>query len=172
MDKIDEEKSKILSDEEEEKQAVSEFLKAVVIGVAACEAIAVLVFLIIGQFSLPVLFGAIYGGIAMIIYYFMMAKGITSAAKESDPDVAKKRIQLSYTQRLFVLVILYGIGLFLYAEFGIINWITLALSLFYPRIALGIWQQRYKKMAKDEPLTAGNPDAYKDIDENEEEADI
>lgn len=169
---MDEEKSRALSDAEEEKQAIGGFLKAVVIGVAVCEAIAVLIFLIIGKFDLPVLFGAIYGGIAMIIYYFMMAKGISSAAKEPDPDIAKKRIQLSYTQRLFVLVILFGIGLFLYSQYGIINWITLALSLFYPRIALGIWQQRYKKMAKDEPLTAGNPDAYKDIDENEEEADI
>ncbi len=172
MDKIDEQKSKALSDAKEEKQAIGEFLKAVAIGVAVCEAIAVLVFFIIGKFSLPVLFGAIYGGIAMIIYYFMMAKGISSAAKEPDPEIAKKRIQLSYTQRLFVLVLLFGTGLFLYSQFGIINWITLALSLFYPRIALGIWQQRYKKMAKDEPLTAGNPDAYKDIDENEEEADI
>ena len=169
---MDEEKTTFQSPEQEDRQAILGFLKAVAVGVAICEAITVLIALIIGKFSLAVLLGAIYGGLIMLLYYYMMARGIAKAAKEPDPDVAKKRIQLSYTQRLTTLVVLFGIGLYLYAEFGIIHWIPMALSIIYPRIALGIWQQRFKKMAKEEPLTTGNPDAYKDVDENEEEADI
>ncbi len=169
---MDEDKNTLNSPEQEEKQAISGFLKAVALGVAICEAITVLIAFIIGKFSLAVLLGAVYGGLIMILYYYMMAKGIAKAAKEPDPEIAKKRIQLSYTQRLTVLVVLFGIGLILHAQFGVIHWVPLTLSIIYPRIALGIWQQRYKKMAKEEPLTAGNPDAYKDIDEKEEEADI
>ncbi len=169
---MDEDKNTLNSPEQEEKQAISGFLKAVALGVAICEAITVLIAFIIGKFSLAVLLGAVYGGLIMILYYYMMAKGIAKAAKEPDPEIAKKRIQLSYTQRLTVLVVLFGIGLILHAQFGVIHWVPLTLSIIYPRIALGIWQQRYKKMVKEEPLTAGNPDAYKDIDEKEEEADI
>ncbi len=169
---MDEEKNTPISPENEEKQAIFGFLKAVALGVAICEAITVLVFAIIGKLSLSVVLGAVYGGLIMIFYYYLMARGIAKAAREPDPEVAKKRIQLSYSQRLIVLVVLFGIGLWLYAQFGIIHWVPLALSIIYPRIALGVWQQRYRKMAKDEPLTAGNPDAYKDIDEKEEEADI
>ncbi|MBQ8623852.1 MAG: hypothetical protein IJ424_05680 [Oscillospiraceae bacterium] len=169
---MDQEKNTLVTPENEEKQAVFGFLKAVAFGVAICEAITVLVFALIGRFSLSVVLGAVYGGLVMILYYYLMAGGITKAAKEPDPEVAKKRMQLSYSQRLMVLVLLLGVGLFLYAEFGIIHWIPMALSIIYPRIALGIWQQRYKKIAKDEPLTAGNPDAYADIDEKEEEADF
>lgn len=169
---MNEEKTTLLPPENDEKQAISGFLKAVALGVTICEVITVLVFAIIGKFSLSVVLGAVYGGFMMILYYYLMARGIAKAAKEPDPEVAKKRIQLSYSQRLLVLAVLFAVGLILNAQFGIIHWVPLALSIIYPRIALGFWQQRYKKMAKDEPLTPGNPDAYKDIDEKEEEADI
>ena len=170
---MDEEKVTVQSSGENEKEAIGGFLKAVAIGTGICEAISVLVFLIIGKFALSVLLGAVYGGAVMILNYFLMAKGVAKAAKETDPEVAKKRIQASYTQRLMLLVMLFGAGFFLWSQYGIIHWIPLVLSLFYPRIAIGVWQQRYKKMAKDEPLTAGNPDAYADIDEqNEEGADL
>ncbi len=170
---MDEEKNMAVSPQNEEKEAIGGFLKAVAVGTGICEAVTVLVFYIIGKFSLSVLFGALYGGAIMILNYFLMAKGVAKAAKETDAEVAKKRIQMSYSHRLMMLVALFGIGLFVSTQYGIIHWIPLVLSLFYPRIAIGVWQQRYKKMAKDEPLTAGNPDAYADIDEmKEEEADF
>lgn len=169
---MDEEKVSVQPDENDDRQAIGGFLKAVALGIGICEVITVLVFLIIGKFSLSIVFGALYGGAVMTFNYFLMAKGVARAAKETDPEVAKKRIQASYSQRLIMLVVLFGVGFFLYAQFGFIHWIPLALSIIYPRIAIGVWQQRYRKMAKDEPLTAGNPDAYADIDEKEEEADF
>lgn len=166
---MDEEKSLSSTPEAEEKEAVGGFLKAVALGTAICEALAIGVFALIGKFSLAVVLGAVYGGAIMVLNYFLMAKGVVSAAKETDPEVAKKKIQMSYSYRLFMVVLLFGVGFFLWAQFELVHWVPLVLSLLYPRISMGVWQQRFKKMAKDEPLTAGNPDAYADIDEKKEE---
>ncbi len=150
--------------------AVRGFMKTVFLGIAVCEIISLLIFLVIGKFSLAVLLGAVWGGFVMTVYYLLMAVGVSKAARETDPDVAKKRIQASYSQRLLLLALLMGAGVFVAAEYGWIHWLPMILSMIYPRISIAVWQVlNSKKMADaDTPADQLEPIPYTEEDDEEE----
>lgn len=150
--------------------AVKDFVKTIALGVAVCEVIALLAFLVAGKFSLPVFFGALWGGVVMLLYYLLMARATAKAADEADPDIAKKRIQASYSKRLLFLALSMGVGVYLAAEYEILHWLPLVLSMIYPRISIAVWQivNSKKLKAQDAPADKLEPLPFDD----EEDADL
>lgn len=135
-----------------EKNPVRSFLKVIVLGTLALELLTVIVFLIIGKFSLGVVLGALWGTAVMAVYYFLMARAIIKASSMDDPDAAKKRVQASYSMRMLFVLIAMGIGLYLSTSLGLLNWIPMLLAVVYPRISIAFWQiVNRKKLAEENP---------------------
>lgn len=126
--------------ESTEKNPILSFLSVVVLGTVGLEIITLLVFLIIGKFSVSVIYGALWGTAVMSVYYLLMAKSIAAAAGMEDADAAKKRVQASYSLRLLFVLIAMGAGLYLSVNYGFINWIPMLLAVVYPRISIVVWQ--------------------------------
>lgn len=152
-------------------KAVTDFIKIIALGVAACEAITLIVFAICGKLSLSVLFGALWGGATMILHYYLMAYSTAKAADEQDPDRAKKRVQAAHSKRLLLLVLLMGTGVFLATEYEILHWLPLVLSMIYPRISVAVWQifNSKKLKAGDTPAEQLEPIPFNDDDDKEGE---
>lgn len=96
-------------------------------------------FVLIGKFTLSVIWGALWGTAAMTVYYLLMARTIIKAA-DMEPSDAKKRVQASYSMRMLLLLVMMGSGLYISVTYGVINWIPLLLAAFYPTVAIKIWQ--------------------------------
>lgn len=128
------------------KKAVREFMLYIAAGFAVYVPVVCLGFVIFGKFSLPVLFGALYGSGVMILYYFLFARAILKAAgtAESNPDGVKKRIQAAYSMRILLLVILMGGGVILATKFDLFHWLPLILSILVPRISIAVYQIIHK----------------------------
>lgn len=134
-----------------DKNAVRSFLLPIIAGLAAGELITIIVFAVIGKFDLRVIWGALWGSAVMIIYYLLMARAVIKAAS-GDPDVAKKRIQASYSMRMLLLIVLMGAGLYLATSLELMNWVPMLLAVIFPRISIAVWQtvSRTKKMLNDD----------------------
>ena len=143
------------------KKAMREFMTDIALGQAAYIVIVCLGFLIAGKFALSVILGAVYGSAVMVLYYFLFARAMTRAADESDPDVAKKRIQSSYSMRMFLLVILIGAGLFLSTDYSVIkpfHWLPVILSVIMPRISIAVWEMLQRSSALKKPNSSERGD--------------
>lgn len=136
----------------ENKKAIREFMLCVLSGFAVYIPLFCLGYLIVmGKFRLSALWGAAYGSAVMIVYYLLFALATVKAAEETDPDVAKKRVQSAHTLRMFYLVLAMGAGVIISMEFGLFNPVALIASMFVPRAAIAVWQiiQRKKETRED-----------------------
>jgi hypothetical protein len=78
----------------------------IALGELVCSGLMVGIFAALGYFSMPVLWGALFGSLAMTANYFFMAVTVTLAADRAakgQVDSAKKSVQLSSTVRLICL---------------------------------------------------------------------
>ena len=106
----------------------------VAVGEVICSAIMVVVFAMLGNFQMNVLWSAIAGLCIMTANYFFMAMIASLAAdraEKGDPQQAKKMIQLSSISRL----VLMGLALVLGIRLGA-NVIALVLPLLFVRPTL------------------------------------
>lgn len=91
------------------------------------------VFLIIGKWSLPVLFGGIFGWVIALGNFFLMCLTIQKAVSQDEKD-AKNTMKLSQNMRL--------LGLFLFALIAyllpFINTVAAILPYLYPRFAVSL----------------------------------
>lgn len=126
-------------DKSNSRKAILNFIFPIVVGTLAAEAITSAVFVLIGKFTLSVIWGALWGTAAMTVYYLLMARTIIKAA-DMEPSDAKKRVQASYSMRMLLLLVMMGSGLYISVTYGVINWIPLLLAAFYPTVAIKIWQ--------------------------------
>ena len=78
------------------------------------------VFFVIGRFSLPVLWGALLGGGAAVLNFFLLGLTVQRAAREEDQARMKMRMQFSYSLRmLFLLAVCFaGFKLSAFNEIG------------------------------------------------------
>lgn len=135
------------------KKAVREFVLYIALGFAVYIPLVCIGFLIAGRFELRVLLGALYGSAAMILYYILFAQAMAKAAGESDPEAAKKRIQAAYSLRMFILVVLMGVGVFFStdtAPIKVFHWMPIIVSMIIPRISIAVWQIIQKKKGSPE----------------------
>ena len=132
-----------MAENDESKKAVTEFMRCILLGFAAYIPAICLIFAALGRFKLSVLFAALYGSAVMTVYYLLFASATAKAAADSDPEAAKKRIQASYSLRMFLLVILIGAGVFFstdYAPAVIFSWLPIVAAMIVPRISIAVWQ--------------------------------
>ena len=130
------------------KKAVREFVMYIALGFAVYVPLVCIGFLAAGRFELRVLLGALYGSAAMILYYLLFARAMAKAAEDSDPGAAKKRIQAAYSLRMFILVILMGVGVFFSTDTApmiVFHWLPIIISMIIPRISIAVWQIIQKK---------------------------
>ena len=100
-----------------------------------CCAIMVGVFALIGKFTLPVLWGALIGGVLTVANFFVMAVGTSLAADKAQDDnvsAGKNLLRGSMGLRFVVLFVV----LFAFAKSGICNIWSLVLPLVFVRPVL------------------------------------
>ncbi|HHU74674.1 MAG TPA: ATP synthase subunit I [Clostridiales bacterium] len=106
-----------------------------------------IIFMIIGRYSLPVLFGTIYGGIISLLNFFLMGLSIQKITKIPDKNKAKMRMQASYATRQLGLMILVGFGLYMAVNYEIFHWIPIVLAVLYPRLTIafgGLFRKEWR----------------------------
>ena len=68
------------------------------------------VFLILGKWGLPVLFGNLWGAAGAVLNFFLLGIGVQHAISKNDPKEAQTVIRLSHTLRLLMLVVFAAVG--------------------------------------------------------------
>lgn len=91
------------------------------------------VFLVISRWDLTVLWGNLWGAFAAVLNFFLM--GLTvQAALSKDEKEAKNLVKFSQSARLFLLLILAGIGYLL----PCFHTIAVVVPLLFPRIGVAL----------------------------------
>ena len=101
------------------------------------------------KFDYTVVTGAALGGLASVLNFFLMALTVQSAV-DKEPDEAKKKIQLSYTVRMFALVVVLGVGVYL----PYFHWLAVLASALFPRVTILFRSIALKKQEADKPQNA------------------
>ncbi len=109
------------------------------------------IFALARKFDYTVVTGALLGGLASVLNFFLMALTVQSAVGK-EPDMAKKKIQLSYTVRMFALVVVLGVGVYL----PYFHWLAVLASALFPRITILVRSIVLKKQEADIPQNADN----------------
>ena len=125
------------------QEAVVKETGHIAIGTLILTAVMLIVFAVIGRFSLNVLFGGLYGcALAVANFFFlgMTVKRVAESApklqgEEADPDavkLAKLKMRQSYMLRMLL-----GAGLLIVALAVLkLNWIACVCPLIFPRITI------------------------------------
>ena len=108
------------------------------------------IFALAHRFDYTVVTGALLGGLASVLNFFLMALSVQSAVN-TDKDTAKRKMQSSYTLRSFALLAVLGVGVYL----PCFHWLAVLLSALFPRITIFFRSFMLKKEAKAE---GGEPD--------------
>lgn len=118
----------------------------VAIGVAACTAVMMLVYALLGRFELSVLWGGLTGAVLSIGNFFLMALGTSLAADKAENQDVKGGsllVRNSYMLRLLCLFVV----LILCAKTEVFNLIALVLPLVFVRPTLTVVEFFRKKGA-------------------------
>lgn len=101
------------------------------VGTLILGAIMIGVFAAFRRLNYTVVTGALLGGLASVCNFFLMGLTIQKAVDKS-PEDAKKRIQLSYTVRMFALLVVLGVGVYL----PYFHWLAVLISALFPRVVI------------------------------------
>ena len=91
------------------------------------------VFLIIGKWDLPVLFGNLLGGSFAVLNFFLMGLSLQSAIKKDQKDAAAT-MKFSQTYRMLMLFAVAAVGVLV----PVFNMVSTIVPLFFPRIAIAL----------------------------------
>ena len=103
------------------------------------------VFLIIGKWDLPVLFGNLLGSGIGILNFFLMGLGLQKALNK-DEKGAKSTVVFSHTRRFFLMAVV----LVLAAVLDCFNLLSTVLALFFPSLGVYMRAISLKKAGKEE----------------------
>ncbi len=106
-------------------------------GILVCSIITQLVFAICKQYSLAVLLGSIYGGLIVLLNFFLMGLTVQSVTQTDNPNLAKKKMQFSYSLRQLGLLLFIGAGMYIAVNYKIFHWLPILLAVIYPRVTIG-----------------------------------
>ena len=119
-----------MSIEKVDKTVIKETLY-ISVWVLILSAVTQAVFLIIGKWSLPVLFGNLLSGVTGILNFFLM--GLTvQASVIKDEKKAALSMKVSQILRMLLIFAVAAVGVLL----DCFNTVTVILPLFFPRIAI------------------------------------
>lgn len=91
-------------------------------------------------FDYTVPLGTLYGIVCAVLNFFLMALTVQKSLDAGED--AKKKMQVSYSGRMLLLVILLGVGVYL----PYFHWLAVLAGAFFPRIVIfarGIWLRRH-----------------------------
>ncbi len=91
------------------------------------------IFLIIGKWSLPVLFGNLLSSGVSLLNFWLMCHSIVKAAALEDDKERGQRAKVSRTYRFLLIVAILAVGLLIPTVFS--PW-TVVIPVFFPRIAM------------------------------------
>ena len=100
------------------------------------------VYLILGAWEMPVLWGNLLGAFVAVLNFFLMGLTIQRSLRFSEED-AKKFIRVSQSLRMLMILVFCAIG----AAVPIFDLLAVALPQFFPRIGTMLWP-RFEKNAK------------------------
>ncbi len=139
-------------------KAVKKETLIVVVGALSVGVLFVLLFLVISLLVDAVIFdytvplGTLYGTVASVLNFFLMAISVQKALNAGED--AKKKIQLSYSFRMLLLVVLLGLGVYL----PYFHWAGVLAGAFFPRVVIfvrGILLRRHPESDTVAELTDG-----------------
>ena len=96
-------------------------------------AIMVLIFFLVGHFSMPVIWGALLGNAFISLSFLWLAMSV-SKNLEKDPKNAQARVSATYTFRLIAAAIMIIVAI----KLPLFNWVAAVIPLFYQRIVIMI----------------------------------
>ncbi len=103
------------------------------------------VFLVIGKWDLPVLFGNLLGAGVGILNFLLMGLGLQKAL-DKDEKGAKATVSFSHTMRFFLMAVVLVIAVLS----GWFNLLTTVLGLFFPSVGVYMRSFAMKKNSKEE----------------------
>jgi len=121
----------------------------IAVGCCVCNVITMIVFLLIGQFDYTVALGGALGFATAFGNFFFMCVGVVRALETGDEAAAKLKLRSSYLARTVMQIGMIALALAL----DFINWIPVAVAVFYPRITImvcNLWKMFVKKDALNE----------------------
>lgn len=122
----------------------------VAIGNFALGAVMVIIFALVGQFSLPVLWGALLGCSFVSLSFLWLAVSVSKNV-EKDPKNAKARVSSTYTLRLVCAAAMIVLAI----KVPVFNWVAAVIPLFYQRfVIMFVGRLRTKESDKEEVVEA------------------
>ena len=112
------------------------------------------VFLAIGKYTADVLYGAILSASAGILNFFLLAVTVTRVLSypPEEEAAAKGLLKLSRTARMFFLLAALAVGAILF------NWVSTLITIFFPRIIIGVRAVAVKREAPALPTETEGTD--------------
>ncbi len=108
----------------------------IAIGILVCSAITQIIFIICGKYSLAVFLGSLYGSGITLLNFFLMGLTIQSITKMEDGNMAKKKMQLSYSLRQLGLMLMVGAGMYVAVKYEVFHWLSVLIAVIYPRLTI------------------------------------
>lgn len=108
----------------------------IAIGILIFSTITQIIFFVFGRYDLTVFLGSLYGGIIVLLNFFLMGLTVQSITKIEDEKTAKKKMQYSYTMRQLMLIILIGVGMHIAVNLKIFHWLPILIAVIYPRLTI------------------------------------
>lgn len=155
---------------------VKKEIKTMAIGCALCT---VVVFAAVGffeAFSLPLILGCALGYVLSVGNFYFMSVGVTAALETGEEISAKRKLRTSYIVRTVVILAVLVGSILLSQNFGVINWIPVAASVFYMRVVISArGVLNYFMLKHNPPAPAADADAEQtereEIPEDEDDED-
>lgn len=119
------------------------------------------VFFALGAYTAKVLYGAILSASAGILNFFLLAVTVTRALSypPEEEAAAKGLLKLSRISRMFFLLAALAVGAILF------NWISTLITIFFPRVIIGVRAVAVKREAPALQVYTGEADEPGEPDE-------
>ncbi len=101
-------------------------------GTGLMTAVMLLVFLLLGRLTLPVVLGALLGACFAVLNFFLLGLTVQGALRTGDENRSKMKMQLSYTLRMLLTLAVLLVG------FSVpwFYWLSTVLPLLFPRLTI------------------------------------
>ena len=101
-------------------------------GTILLSAIVQIVWAIVYTYDSSVFIGGLWGGTVAILNFVLMGIAVQKVANETDQMSAKRRMQASYQFRMMLIIFTTVLAVIIPG----VNWMMVAVSLFFPRLTI------------------------------------
>lgn len=126
----------------------------IALGTAVGVVIMLVVFAVLGYFSIGVAVSGVLGGALAVGNFFLLGLTVQKAADGQPEDRARKWMQFSYNMRMLLMVVWLIVAL----AVPVFNWVAALLPLLMPRLTIAVMQATgmyHKEPGGTPPATEG-----------------